>query len=59
MIPKLVAGAARGSGAGEASAEPGRPVRIVIDHGTEFTSKVLDQWVYEKKLTLASRASAT
>jgi putative transposase len=28
------------------------PVRIVIDHGTEFTSKVLDQWAYENKVTL-------
>ena len=28
------------------------PVRIVIDHGTEFTSKALDQWAYENKVTL-------
>jgi putative transposase len=30
----------------------GLPVRIVIDHGTKFTSKALDQWVYESKITL-------
>ena len=30
----------------------GLPVRIVIDHGTEFTSKALDQWAYENKVTL-------
>jgi transposase InsO family protein len=32
--------------------ERGLPERIVIDHGTEFTSKVLDQWAYENKVTL-------
>jgi putative transposase len=30
----------------------GLPVRIIIDHGTEFTSKALDQWAYENKVTL-------
>jgi putative transposase len=30
----------------------GLPERIVIDNGTEFTSKALDQWAYENKLTL-------
>src|SRR5882757_6866296 len=30
----------------------GMPVRIVIDNGTEFTSKALDQWAYENKVTL-------
>jgi putative transposase len=28
------------------------PERIVIDNGTEFTSKALDQWAYQNKLTL-------
>jgi len=28
------------------------PERIVIDNGTEFTSKALDQWAYENKVTL-------
>lgn len=32
--------------------ERGLPVRIVIDNGTEFTSKTLDQWAYENKVTL-------
>jgi len=32
--------------------ERGLPERIVIDHGTEFTSKALDQWAYEHKVTL-------
>lgn len=32
--------------------ERGLPERIVIDHGTEFTSKVLDQWAYENKVML-------
>ena len=27
----------------------GLPERIVIDHGTEFTSKALDQWAHENK----------
>ena len=29
-----------------------RQNRIVIDNGTEFTSKALDQWAYENKVTL-------
>jgi putative transposase len=28
------------------------PERIVIDHGTEFTSKALDQWAYENHVSL-------
>ena len=32
--------------------ERGLPLRIVIDHGTEFTSKALDQWAYESKVAL-------
>jgi putative transposase len=32
--------------------ERGLPERIVIDHGTEFTSKVLDQWAYAQKVRL-------
>ena len=32
--------------------ERGLPERIVIDHGTEFTSKALDQWAYEHKVRL-------
>ena len=32
--------------------ERGLPERIVIDHGTEFTSKTLDQWAYENRVTL-------
>lgn len=29
----------------------GLPVRIVIDHGTEFTSRVLDQWAYQHNVS--------
>ena len=32
--------------------ERGLPERIVIDHGTEFTSKALDQWAYQHKVAL-------
>ena len=32
--------------------ERGLPVRIVIDNGTEFTSKALDQWAYRNKVAL-------
>jgi len=32
--------------------ERGLPERIIIDHGTEFTSKALDQWAYRHKVTL-------
>ena len=30
----------------------GLPVRIVIDNGTEFTSKALDEWAYTNNVTL-------
>jgi putative transposase len=30
----------------------GLPERIVIDNGTEFTSKAVDQWAYENKVKL-------
>jgi putative transposase len=30
----------------------GLPMRIVIDNGTEFTSKALDLWAYENHVTL-------
>jgi putative transposase len=32
--------------------ERGLPERIVIDHGTEFTSKTLDQWAYQQNVRL-------
>jgi putative transposase len=32
--------------------ERGLPERIVIDHGTEFTSKALDQWAYVNHVAL-------
>jgi putative transposase len=32
--------------------ERGLPERIVIDYGTAFTSKALDQWAHENKVTL-------
>ena len=32
--------------------ERGLPEQIVIDHGTEFTSKAMDQWAYEHKVKL-------
>jgi putative transposase len=34
--------------------ERGLPERIVIDHGTEFTSKALDQWTTSIKLRCTS-----
>jgi putative transposase len=30
----------------------GLPLRIVIDNGTEFTSKALDQWAYQNNVSL-------
>jgi putative transposase len=33
-------------------AEHGLPEQIVIDNGTEFTSKALDQWAYENNVAL-------
>jgi len=32
--------------------ERGVPLRIIIDNGTEFTSRALDQWAYQNKVTL-------
>ena len=48
----FVAGAARGAVAWKLRQSRGLPARIVIDNGTEFTSKVLDQWAYENKIGL-------
>jgi hypothetical protein len=31
---------------------PARPLRIVIDHDAEFTSKTLDRWANKNKVTL-------
>ncbi len=30
----------------------GTPVSITIDHGTEFTSKVLEEWAYRRGVKL-------
>ena len=35
-----------------AIAEHGRPRTITVDHGTEFTSRVLDEWAYRRGVTL-------
>ena len=32
--------------------DQGRPKKLWFDNGTEFTSKVLDQWVYFNKVQL-------
>ncbi len=34
--------------------ELGKPERILLDHGPEFVSKVLDLWAYQAKVTLDS-----
>ena len=30
----------------------GKPKTITVDHGTEFTSRALDEWVYRRSVTL-------
>jgi len=36
----------------EAAASRGYPQRIVVDNGPEFTSRALDEWAYERGVTL-------
>ena len=36
----------------QAIAEHGKPPTITVDHGTEFTSRALDEWAYRRGLTL-------
>jgi putative transposase len=33
-------------------AEHGKPRMITVDHGTEFTSRVLDEWAYQRGVRL-------
>ena len=35
-----------------AIARHGKPKTITVDHGTEFTSRALDEWVYRRSVTL-------
>jgi putative transposase len=35
-----------------AIAEHGKPRTITVDHGTEFTSRALDEWAYRRGVTL-------
>ena len=35
-----------------AIAEHGKPKTITVDHGTEFTSRALDDWAYRRGVTL-------
>jgi putative transposase len=36
----------------KAIAQHGKPKTITVDHGTEFTSRVLDDWAYRRGVTL-------
>ena len=35
-----------------AIARHGKPMTITVDHGTEFTSRALDEWAYRRSVTL-------
>jgi putative transposase len=35
-----------------AIAKHGKPQTITVDHGTEFTSRVLDEWAYQRGVLL-------
>ena len=49
----LVAGSARSTSVGQATAtSKACQYGFVIDNGTQFTSKALDQWAYQNKITL-------
>lgn len=38
--------------AGAMLPRPGTPTSITIDHGTEFTSKALEEWAYRRGMKL-------
>lgn len=47
-----MSGAAVAQALDRAIARHGKPRTITVDHGTEFTSRVLDEWAYRRGVTL-------
>ena len=51
-VAKSMSGAMVAEALDRAIAEHGKPRTITVDHGTEFTSRALDEWAYQRGITL-------
>lgn len=47
-VAQSMSGRAVAEALDRAIAEHGKPRSITVDHGTEFTSRVLDEWAYQR-----------
>jgi putative transposase len=51
-VAQSMSGAAVADALERAIARHGRPRSITVDHGTEFTSRALDEWAYRRGVAL-------
>lgn len=51
-VAQSMSGAAVAEALERAMARHGRPKSITVDHGTEFTSRALDEWAYRRGVAL-------
>jgi putative transposase len=51
-VAQSMTGAAVAAALDRAIARHGKPKTITVDHGTEFTSRALDEWAYRRGVTL-------
>ena len=51
-VAQSMSGQAVGEALDRAIAQHGRPRTLTVDHGTEFTSRALDEWAYRRGVTL-------
>lgn len=51
-VAQSMSGAAVAEALEQAIARHGRPQSITVDHGTEFTSRALDEWAYRRGVAL-------
>ncbi len=51
-MAQSLSGSAVAEALDRAIAKHGKPQRITVDHGTEFTSRVLDEWAYQRGVLL-------
>src|SRR6188768_3071622 len=51
-VPQSMTGAAVAAALERAIVRHGQPRSITVDHGTEFTSRALDEWAYRRGVAL-------
>jgi putative transposase len=55
-VSQSMSGRAVADALDRAIADHGKPRSITVDHGTEFTSRVLDEWAYQRGFSSTSSA---